>query len=126
MSKANWNRRTNKYGNRKVMHVIDGKPCVFDSKKEAERYSELRLLQRAGKIRKLERQVPFDLLPTQRGADGKILEYGVRYIADATYEERTENGWIRVVEDTKGRRTEGYILKRKLMLWLKGIRVREV
>lgn len=88
----------------------------FDSRHEAERYAELKLLQRAGKIRNLRCQVPFELVPKQDG------ERAVKYIADFVYE---ENGSM-VVEDAKGFRPKDYIIKRKLMLWVLGIRVREV
>ena len=53
---------------------------------------------------------------------GKVLERATYYVADFVYE---ENG-KKVVEDTKGVKTKDYILKRKLMLWVHGIRVREV
>lgn len=100
--------------------TVDGH--TFDSKHEAERYSELKLLERAGQIENLQLQVPFQLLYPQRGEDGKVVERGVKYIADFVY---TENGKT-VVEDAKGMRTPEYIIKRKLMLWIHGIRIREV
>lgn len=110
-------KRTTKYGSEKV--VVDG--IKFDSRREAQRYHELRLLERAGVIQNLQRQVKFKLLPSQR-YDGVIIERPVNYIADFVYE---ENGQ-RVVEDAKGCRTKEYILKRKMMLYLCGIRIREV
>lgn len=106
-----------KYGNRKV--TLDGIP--FDSRKEAKRWRELSLLERAGEISGLQRQVRFELIPSQR-IGGKVAERPVYYIADFVY---TENGET-VVEDTKGFRTKDYILKRKMMLYLKGIQIREV
>lgn len=106
-----------KYGNRKV--IRDG--IEFDSIKECQRYCELKLMQRAGVISDLQMQVSFELIPSQR-VDGKVVERAVNYVADFVY---TENGKT-VVEDTKGFRTKDYILKRKLMLWLHGIRIREV
>ena len=106
-----------KYGNRKVIH--DG--IEFDSVKEAHRYCELKLMQRAGVISDLQLQVPFELIPTQR-IDGKLAEKAVNYVADFVYQ---QNG-VQVVEDTKGVRTKEYIIKRKLMLWVHGIRIREV
>ena len=106
-----------KYGNRKVIH--DG--IEFDSVKEAHRYCELKLMQRAGVISDLQLQVPFELIPTQR-IDGKLAEKAVNYVADFVYK---QNG-VQVVEDTKGVRTKEYIIKRKLMLWVHGIRIREV
>ena len=117
-----------KYNNRKVRR--DG--LTFDSKKEHKRHNELLLLEQAGEIRNLRRQVKFVLIPTQREPSqigtrggvkkGKLLERECAYIADFVY---TENGKI-VVEDTKGLRTKDYIIKRKLMLYVHNIRIREV
>ncbi len=99
----------------------------FDSKKESERYLELLMLQKAGKIRDLKTQVPYLLIPAQY-INGKCAERSVKYIADFTYYERRgdEGAWELVVEDTKGMKTPEYIIKRKLMLWQYQIRVREV
>lgn len=107
----------------------------FDSRKEGRRYQDLLLLQRAGVIKKLERQVKFVLIPAQyettirygkkgkRLKDGqKLLEKECSYVADFVYE---ENG-KKIVEDTKGFKTKDYIIKRKLMLYIHGIRIREV
>ena len=101
---------------------------TFDSVKEYKRWTELSLLERAGKIKDLQRQVKFTLIPTQRetvepGKKGKVIEHQCSYIADFVY--TTESG-KQVVEDTKGYRTPDYIIKRKLMLWLNGIRIHEV
>lgn len=110
----------NKYGAKKI--VIGGE--TFDSRMEARRWRELMLLQRAGEISDLERQVKYILLPAQKDENGSVIERAVTYIADFVYhDERT--GEI-VVEDAKGMRTKDYIIKRKLMLWVHGIRVREV
>lgn len=91
---------SSKYRARKT--EIDG--IVFDSAKEARRYLDLKLLERCGEIKGLERQVRYELLPK----NGR--ERAVYYIADFRYE---ENG-KRVVEDVKGVRTREYILKRKM------------
>lgn len=119
-----------KYHAKKV--TFDG--LMFDSKKEAVRWSELRQLERAGVISGLDRQVRFVLIPAQREPDtkgpkgglirGKLIERECAYIADFVYEV-CETGQ-KVVEDTKGMRTPDYIIKRKLMLERYGIRVREV
>ena len=93
---------------------------TFDSRREYERWCELKLLQRAGRITDLQRQVKYELIPMQK-TKGRILEYPANYIADFVYQ---ENGKT-VVEDSKGYRTAEYKLKRKLMLWVHGIRVRE-
>lgn len=106
-----------KYGNRKI--IRDG--IEFDSIKECQRYCELKLMQRAGLISNLQTQVSFELIPAQR-IDGKVVERAVNYIADFVYKQDGQ----KVVEDTKGFRTKDYILKRKLMLWVHNIRIREV
>ena len=102
-----------KYGNTKVN--VDGVP--FDSKREAARWKELRLMERAGEITALRRQVRFELIPKQDG------ERAVSYVADFVYRDKGGN---EIVEDAKGARTREYIIKRKLMLWRHGIRIREV
>lgn len=122
----------NKYHNRKT-RVSNGQ--IADSRKEARRYEELLLLQRAGKISNLRSQVPHELIPAQyetyerygkkgqRLTDGKkLVERAVVYVADFVY---IEDGKT-VVEDTKGVRTADYIIKRKLMLYIHGIRIREI
>ena len=109
--------RWNKYGNRRE----DG----FDSKKERARYNELILLQSAGKIHGLQRQVKFRLIDTQK-VNGKVVERPCDYRADFTYWEPDKNGISRfVVEDVKGHRTKDYIIKRKLMLKIYGYQIRE-
>lgn len=107
-----------KYGNRKT--TIDG--IKFDSAKEAQRWSELKLLERAGEISELQRQVSFTLVPAQVDENGKVIERPVRYVADFAYK---ENG-VYTVEDAKGFRTKEYVIKRKLMLWQFGVRIKEV
>lgn len=107
-----------KYHN--VEWEIDG--ITFDSKRESLRYQELKLLERAHQIINLRLQVPFELLPTQRDENGKVIEKKCTYIADFVYE---ENGKT-IVEDVKGIHTEKYLLKRKMMLYFHGIRIREV
>lgn len=114
--------RENKYRSRKI--TVDG--ITFDSVKEANRYQELRMLERAGEIRDLQRQVPFVVIPTQRDENGKLIEKEVRYVADFTYIEKGK--LTRTVEDVKSEatRTREYTIKRKLMLYRNGIRIREV
>ena len=107
-----------KYGNSKT--TIDG--IRFDSKREAQRWQELRLMERAGRITDLRRQVKFVLIPSQRGEDGKVIEKQVAYIADFVY---LKDGKT-VVEDSKGYRTEVYRLKKKMMLYFFHIRIQEV
>ena len=92
----------------------------FDSKREANRWFELRMLERAGKIEKLKRQVKYLLIPSQY-RDGKCIEREASYIADFVY---IKDGHL-VVEDCKGFRTPEYKIKRKLMLQLYDIRLVE-
>ena len=126
-----WNRyKGNKYGNRKI--EVGG--ISFDSKKEARHYTELLLLEKAGKIKDLQRQVKFQLIPAQREPDtigpkgghkpGKLIEREVSYVADFVYTD-LQTGQ-RVVVDTKGFRTKEYTIKRKMMLYFHGIRIKEV
>ena len=89
-----------KYGNRKT--PVDG--ILFDSTAEGLRYSELRLLERAGQITGLNRQVKYELVPKQ--AD----ERAVTYTVDFDYYE----GGRHVVEDVKGKATQQYVIRRKL------------
>ncbi len=129
--------RRAKCGNIKV--TVDG--IEFDSKKEANRYCELKLLQRAGRIEELELQKEFELIPAQYetfpryGKTGKRLQDGKRciekscvYKADFTYK---QDGQL-IVEDVKGYRDPAsaayakFVIKRKLMLWRYGIKVIEV
>ena len=108
----------NKYGNTKIKAGDE----IFDSKKEAKRYEELRWLEMAGKITKLQRQVKFELIPKQIDEDGKVIERACDYIADFVYYDMTDG---LVVEDTKGFKTKDYIIKRKLMLYIYKIRIKE-
>ena len=124
-----------KYNNSKV-ELPSGER--FDSVKEYHRWRELLFLQHDGKISDLQRQVKFELIPAQfetyerYGKDGQRLKDGRRrvempvdYVADFVY---TKDG-KQVVEDVKGY-TDGaayriYVIKRKLMLYLKGIKILE-
>lgn len=116
-----------KYHSRKITR--DG--ITFDSVKEYQHYSELSLLERAGTITDLQRQVKFVLLPAQyrqmfdRKAHrwkSRCVEREVCYIADFVYQQDGKT----VVEDTKGFKTKDYIIKRKLMLYIHNIQIKEV
>lgn len=100
---------------------MDG--ILFDSAKEARRYGELDLMQKAGEIRDLQLQVPFELIPAQKDERGKVRERAVSYVADFVYYDQDGN---LVVEDAKGMRTDAYKLKKKMMLYFKGIAIKEV
>ncbi len=123
-----------KYHNIKTK-TFDG--IKFDSRKEARRWWELKLLERAGDIKDLQRQVKYILIPAQyetieryskkgeRLKDGaKLIERECSYVADFRYVDlRTDET---VVEDTKGVKTKDYIIKRKLMLFIYKIKIKEV
>lgn len=111
----------------------------YDSAKEAERARVLHLLEKAGKIRDLREQVKFELIPkqtemgtrivTRRGRQEiqtleKVVERPVVYVADFVYYDPVTEETV--VEDVKGVRTKEYVIKRKLMLWRHGIRIKEV
>lgn len=113
----------NKYGAKKIKDPATG--FVFDSKKEFIRWCELRIMEKAGKITKLRRQVKFVLIPAQY--DGKYkLESETSYIADFAYKDETGR---EIVEDVKGyKRGAAYqlfVIKRKLMLQKYGIIIKE-
>ena len=111
----------NKYGAKKIKDPASG--YTFDSKKEFIRWCELRILERAGKISNLQRQVKYVLIPSQKDPKGKVLEREVSYVADFVYIDNAL-GQV-VVEDVKGYKTEVYRLKKKLLLWTMGIRLKE-
>ena len=118
-----------KYHNRKVTCGDE----TFDSVKEYQRWQELKLLERAGEVTDLKRQVKYTIIPAQyekvwnqeknRFEKGKLLERELAYVADFVYKNRLG---LEVVEDVKGFKTPEYRLKRKLMLWELGIRISEV
>lgn len=130
----------NKFGAKKIKDPFTGE--VFDSVKEHKRWGVLRLMERAGKISNLKRQVKYELIPTQREKStevykkgpqkglpkpGVLIEKPCAYVADFEYIDSAGN---KVVEDTKGyKRGPAYdlfVIKRKLMLMIHGIRVKEV
>lgn len=117
-------RKANKYGAKRVGNHA--------SHKEHDRANQLKLWQRAGLISDLREQVPFELIPAQYGQCGTDLkgrpvlvcvEKSCKYVADFVY---TDADGRTIVEDTKGFRTKDYIIKRKLMLFVHGIRIREI
>lgn len=108
-----------KYHNVKTM-TSDG--IEHDSQAEAKRWIQLKLLERAGEIKDLQRQVKYVLIPSQKEGK-KSVERECSYIADFVYTDKQGNT---VVEDTKGFKTKDYIIKRKLMLWVHKIKLKEV
>lgn len=116
-NKAKKPKQSNKYHSRKI--TVNGE--TFDSLKEYHRFVDLSLLEKQGKIEKLQRQVSYLLIPSQY-IDGKCVERACKYKADFVY---SENGNV-VVEDAKGYRTKDYIIKRKLLLYMYGIKIKEV
>ena len=127
-----------KYHSKKV--IVNGN--TYDSRKEYRRFCELSLLQKAGTITELQTQVRFELIPAQyaeyptgeyyKRGDKKGLpkikrvcvEQSVVYVADFVY---YRNG-KKIVEDVKSlatKKKESYIIKRKLLLWVHGIKIKE-
>lgn len=96
----------NKYGNHKI--IVDG--IKFDSKLEAHRYMELKLLEKAKIIKELKLQVPFELIPSYK-KNGKTIR-AIKYIADFVYYDNEKKQ--QVIEDTKGMKTKEYMLKKKI------------
>lgn len=118
-------------------HKVNVGNMIFDSKKEYRRYLELKAMEEAEQISDLKRQVKYVLIPAQREPDtigkrggkikGKLIERECSYIADFVYKDSQGNT---IVEDVKGYRGGGayeiFKIKRKLMLYLKNIEVKEV
>lgn len=99
--------------------TVDG--ITFASQKEARRYQELKLLERAGKIHSLELQRRYPLK-----VEGELI---CTYVADFVYGESdgtTIKSAVRIVEDTKGFQTREYKIKKKLMKAIYGIEIQEV
>lgn len=107
----------NKFNARKT--VVDG--ITFDSAREARRYQELKLRERAGEIIGLRRQVRFELIPSFE-CDGKHYR-SATYIADFTYTDAKTGK--KIVEDVKGMRTDVYRLKAKLFAYKYGVSILE-
>lgn len=113
-----------KYGNKKV--TLDG--IKFDSTKEANRYCELKLLQRSGAISNLELQKKFVLIPAQYDVNNELIEKSCTYKADFYYYDNEKKCFI--CEDVKGyKKSKAYdlfVIKRKLMLYMHGVRIVEL
>ena len=132
MAYRNIYKSTSKYKAKKT--IVDG--ITFDSKKESKRYQELKLLEKVGNISSLQTQVKYVLIPSQYEGTGeyytkgihkgeekkRLVEKEVSYYADFVYEQDGQT----IVEDTKGVKTDVYIMKRKLMRYIHGIAIKEV
>jgi len=105
--------KESKYHNKRV--TVDG--ITFDSVKEASRWQELRLMERAGEITLLARQVKIELVPKSN------LFRAVYYVADFVYVDKRTGKTV--YEDVKGVRTDVYKLKKKLLYWRHGIEIKE-
>ena len=104
------------------------KPCAigcekYRSQKEAKRHQDLMMLQKAGIIAGLTREVPFELAPGVKIEGEKRKRPAVRYVADFVYS-GVKSGRV-VVEDAKGMQTPVYRLKKHLMATVHGIHVQE-
>ena len=122
-------KRALKYGNKKC--TFQG--LEFDSSLEMKRWIVLKDAERRGVISELARQVEYVLIPDQYRVEvvhlktkdkfvEKLVEHKVSYFADFVYKKGDET----VVEDTKGLRLPDYKIKRKMMLYMRGIMIREV
>lgn len=124
--------KKNKYRNEKTVRIMpNGEEHEFHSKKEAERYDALMLMQANGEIRNLKLQVRYCLQEAYTTFEGDPVK-SIDYIADFVYERRTapdnygQRYWLPVVEDVKGMRTRDYALKAKLFRNRYGFAIREV
>jgi hypothetical protein len=115
-----------KYRNKKV--ELDGH--IFDSRKEAAVYAELKACQKTGEIDKFEMQKRYELIPAQyamKDVNGKqrrtCVERAITYLADFVV--YYPDGEISVI-DAKGMKTDIYRIKRKLMLMVHGLAIKEV
>lgn len=118
-------KKPSKYHSQKISFSMpDGTNHTFDSLKEADRFNELSIMQKAGEISDLEIQKEYVLLPKQKAPDGKTVRE-VKYYADFVY--RKADGTL-VVEDVKSpaTKTQVYRLKKKLMLYFHGIDIVEI
>ena len=122
-----------KYGN-KIVYTSEGK---FDGRKEHRRWNELRLLERAGLISGLRRQVRYEIIPaiweevpvqlkTKVKMEKRCVQRAAHYTADFVYQDTATGRTI--VEDVKGgdaTKTEAYGLRKKLMRYVHGIEIIE-
>lgn len=123
MRQQDWIRiqkRHNKYGNQKT--ELDG--IVFDSRKEARRYAELKIMEKAGEIKDLELQKPYVILPSFFDKQGN-RQTAVKYVADFVYVDKDGNTVIEDVKSPATRKDRVYRLKKKMMAY-NGYEITEV
>ena len=111
-------RNRNKYGNQKT--EVDG--VVFDSKKEAQRWSDLKYLEYGGYIHDVQRQVAFELVP----AYPPEFKMPMRYIADFTYRDQFDRLIVEDVKSDATKKNRAYRMKKHLMKHIYGIDIKEV
>ena len=116
--KYNMKRKTSKYGANKT--IYDG--IKFDSQREANRYTELKLLEKAGRIENLQLQVIYELQPAFEFLGKKIR--AINYVADFVYLDKRTNETV--VEDVKGMKTPVYKLKKKMFEYLYKMEIKEI
>ncbi|WP_312281575.1 DUF1064 domain-containing protein [Oscillibacter sp.] len=132
LSKLGKQAKGNKFHNEPTSRCLQGgRPIKFPSRREAGRFDQLMLQLRAGVIRNLKLQEVFVLQAAYTTPEGAHI-WGITYRADFSYERATKpdvNGevyWLSVVEDAKGKRTDVYTMKKKLMKERLGISIVEV
>lgn len=105
---------------RNIKTTVDG--IQFDSKAEAARWFELKLMERAGMISDLKRQVPYELAPSVKFAGALRAQPALRLTVDFQY---TEGGKL-VLEDTKSPATvtTSFTMRRHLLKHVYGLDVR--
>jgi hypothetical protein len=116
--------KENKYKNTKI--EIDN--IKFDSIKEAKRYIELKLMEKAGEIKDFKMQVPYILQDSFKLGNKTYRD--IKYIADFTYMQKSKTSgvelWELVIEDTKGYKIKEYLLKRKMFAYKYQKEIKEV
>ena len=87
----------------------------FGSKKEATYYDKLKLMEQAGLVRNIRLQVQYNLKPAYTDVRTGERFRAVDYLADFVFEKNEDGVWREHIVDTKGKKTDVYIIKRKLM-----------
>lgn len=112
------------YSKYNAVKIVTATGDKFDSGLEYKRWLYLSALEQAGEIKNLKRQVPYELIPAQRGKDGKVLFREIKYVADFEYDDVKTGEHI--VEDTKGIVLPEFKMKQKLMYYFHHIEVKIV